>query len=330
MGVEIHTCPFQTGCQLSSAASGISLGLCFSHNFSGMNQSCWTTGSWWCCLSLEVVSSIPTGSTIIYRFLCGFICVSLCQRIRIKPTKMCVCIYVLKIIYVYVAGLYHSITCSEYSCLQEEQPRLSEHMVRFTRFFRADSRLAVLVLSIVKVPYSCAASWGVTAESRFNRWPTGLVFTFDGHRALVFWQGGSDQYFRLREQHVTVDQEKQTYRPRKAPHRGWTFNEVTNSCWIKSTQHLVCAECFYGILNPTRKKKMDMVSAKALSEAQKYRNVKQNFIFMTTFHVKCHQYHFLYIKQYGHYGYTYTLIGDIHQLICNQIYQYNFIWTIAV
>ena len=40
-----------------------------------------------CCLSLEVVSSIPAGSTIIYRFLCGFICVFLCQSIKIKPTN---------------------------------------------------------------------------------------------------------------------------------------------------------------------------------------------------------------------------------------------------
>ena len=37
---------------------------------------------------LEVVSSIPAGSTIIYQFLCGFICVSLCQSIKIKPTNM--------------------------------------------------------------------------------------------------------------------------------------------------------------------------------------------------------------------------------------------------
>ena len=44
--------------------------------------------SWRSCLSLEVVSSIPAGSTIIYRFLCGFICVSLCQSIKIKPTNM--------------------------------------------------------------------------------------------------------------------------------------------------------------------------------------------------------------------------------------------------
>ena len=38
--------------------------------------------------SLEVVSSIPAGSTIIYRFLCGFICVSLCQSIKSIPTNM--------------------------------------------------------------------------------------------------------------------------------------------------------------------------------------------------------------------------------------------------
>ena len=30
----------------------------------------------------------PRGSTIIYRFLCGFISVSLCQSIKIKPTNM--------------------------------------------------------------------------------------------------------------------------------------------------------------------------------------------------------------------------------------------------
>ena len=66
-----------------------------------MKWTCWTTGSWWSCLSLEVVSSIPAGSTIIYRFLCGFICISLCQSINIKPTNMyiyilsmCVSIYV--------------------------------------------------------------------------------------------------------------------------------------------------------------------------------------------------------------------------------------------
>ena len=36
----------------------------FLHNFSGMKRTCWTTGSWRSCLSVEVVSSIPTGSTI--------------------------------------------------------------------------------------------------------------------------------------------------------------------------------------------------------------------------------------------------------------------------
>ena len=60
----------------------------FRHNFSGMKWRCWTTGSWRCCLSQEVVRSMPAGSTIIYRFLCGFICVSLCQSIKIKPTNV--------------------------------------------------------------------------------------------------------------------------------------------------------------------------------------------------------------------------------------------------
>ena len=67
----------------------------FWRDFSGVKRTCWTTGSWRSCLSLEVVSSIPAWSTIIYRFLCGFICVSLCQSIKIKPTNMClnVCLF---------------------------------------------------------------------------------------------------------------------------------------------------------------------------------------------------------------------------------------------
>ena len=59
----------------------------FWRDFSGVKRTCWTTGSWRSCLSLEVASSIPAGSTIIYRFLCGFICVSLCQSIKIKTNK---------------------------------------------------------------------------------------------------------------------------------------------------------------------------------------------------------------------------------------------------
>ena len=61
---------------------------CFLHNFCGMKRMCWTTGRWRCCLSLAVASSIPAGSTIIHGFLCGFICVSLCQSINIKPTNI--------------------------------------------------------------------------------------------------------------------------------------------------------------------------------------------------------------------------------------------------
>ena len=86
--VEIDTCSFQTGCHVSSAASGMSLELCFLHNLCGLKRTCWATGSWQSCLSLEVMMSIPAGSTIIHRFLCGFICLSLCQSITIKPTNM--------------------------------------------------------------------------------------------------------------------------------------------------------------------------------------------------------------------------------------------------
>ena len=87
--LKLTPCAFQTGCQLSSAATGTSLELRFFwRDFSGVKRTCWTTGSWRSCLSLEVVSSIPAWSTIIYRFLCGFICVSLCQSIKIKPTNI--------------------------------------------------------------------------------------------------------------------------------------------------------------------------------------------------------------------------------------------------
>ena len=60
----------------------------FWRDFSGVKRTCWTTGSWRRCSSLEVVSLISAGSTLIYRFLCGLICLSLCQSIKIKPTNM--------------------------------------------------------------------------------------------------------------------------------------------------------------------------------------------------------------------------------------------------
>ena len=64
------------------------LWLCYWHTSSGLKRTCWTTASWRWCLGLEVVSSIPTGSTKIYRFLHGCLCVSLCQNIKTKPTNM--------------------------------------------------------------------------------------------------------------------------------------------------------------------------------------------------------------------------------------------------
>ena len=98
-GVEIDICAFQTGFQLSSAATGMSLELRF---FDAISVAwsvhvCWTTGSWRSCLSLEVVSSIPAGSTIIYRFLCGFTCVSLCESIKIKPTNIWLWVDILRL-----------------------------------------------------------------------------------------------------------------------------------------------------------------------------------------------------------------------------------------
>ena len=54
-----------------------------------MKRTCWTTGIWRSCLSLEVVSSIPAGSMLIYRFLWGFICVPCTRASQLNPKKIC-------------------------------------------------------------------------------------------------------------------------------------------------------------------------------------------------------------------------------------------------
>ena len=59
-----------------------------SKSFYSMRSYICKTVSLWCCYSLDVASSIPTGCTIIYRYLCVFICVSLCQSNKIKSTNM--------------------------------------------------------------------------------------------------------------------------------------------------------------------------------------------------------------------------------------------------
>ena len=41
------------------------------NNFYSMKRTCWTIGSWWCC-----IRSIPAWFTIIYWFFCGVRCVS--------------------------------------------------------------------------------------------------------------------------------------------------------------------------------------------------------------------------------------------------------------
>ena len=62
--VEINTCSFQTGCpRLWDCV--------YWHSLCGVNRTCWTIGSWWCCLFLNFVSSIPAGSSAISQLLCG-------------------------------------------------------------------------------------------------------------------------------------------------------------------------------------------------------------------------------------------------------------------
>ena len=83
----LHRCIYQTG-HHHWGNLGHVIGIVFKwYDFSGMKRSCWTTGSWWCCLSLEVVSLIPAGSTIIYRFLCGCICVSLARASKLNQQQ---------------------------------------------------------------------------------------------------------------------------------------------------------------------------------------------------------------------------------------------------
>ena len=87
LSVQVYACMHMVSVVQCSLGHVIGVAF-FRRDFSGVKRTCWTTGSWRSCLSLEVVSSIPAWSTIIYRFLCGFICVSLCQSIKIKPTNM--------------------------------------------------------------------------------------------------------------------------------------------------------------------------------------------------------------------------------------------------
>ena len=56
-----------------------------SHNSFGLKRTGCTTDNWRCCLSLEVVRSIPTGSKIIHQWVYMR---SMCQSIKIKPTNI--------------------------------------------------------------------------------------------------------------------------------------------------------------------------------------------------------------------------------------------------
>ena len=73
----------------------------FWHSFCGTKRTCWTTGSWRCCLCLGVLSSIPVRSTMIYRFLCGFIYAFPCTRASKSNRQICICIHTLNM---HVAG----------------------------------------------------------------------------------------------------------------------------------------------------------------------------------------------------------------------------------
>ena len=69
--LKINICSFRRGCQLPSGASAPPLLLCVLVQRCVLcNGMCFTTGSWQCCLSLDIVSSIPTWSTAISCFLC--------------------------------------------------------------------------------------------------------------------------------------------------------------------------------------------------------------------------------------------------------------------
>ena len=46
-------------------------GTVYWHGLCGVNRTCWTIGSWRCCLCLNFVNSIPAGSATIWRLLCG-------------------------------------------------------------------------------------------------------------------------------------------------------------------------------------------------------------------------------------------------------------------
>ena len=102
-----------------------------------------------------------------------------------------------------------------------------------------DSTCSVFVIMVI-VPYASAASCGVTSESCFTCWPAGLAFTSDGYWTVVFWQGGNQQYFRLRGWQLAADQEEQMQGPRMTSHLGRDSKEgwqcplaaiVSNSSW---------------------------------------------------------------------------------------------------
>ena len=83
-GVDIDTVHFRR------VASSMSLGSCFLNIISVPWSECagQLGAGGVASVQLEVASSISTGSTINHRFLCGYVCVSLCQSIKIEPANI--------------------------------------------------------------------------------------------------------------------------------------------------------------------------------------------------------------------------------------------------
>ena len=53
-----------------------------------VERTCWITDSWWCCLSLNVWSSIPAFSTTFFRFLCRLYAFPCARASTINTTNM--------------------------------------------------------------------------------------------------------------------------------------------------------------------------------------------------------------------------------------------------
>ena len=83
------------------STSGVELRPIFWGSLFGVERACWTTGTWRCCLSLHVVSSIPIWCTTIFQLLCGLYECSLTRASRLKQ-QTCMYMYVAMVCMWYV------------------------------------------------------------------------------------------------------------------------------------------------------------------------------------------------------------------------------------